>query len=126
MQRDPTAADRARKAERREDEKSGLISMKLGPSPGLPGQQASTAGVGGFKKAGFKSISASAATKPGTAGVAPATGAEVRKAFQTDEDEQDGELQAGMELEARKAVEDSGDSEPESYKVYDPNCPTSP
>ena len=53
MQRDPMASDRARKAERRADEKSGLITIK--PLKG-GGSGAGAAGPGvGFKKGGFKS-----------------------------------------------------------------------
>ena len=49
MQRDPSASDRARKAERKADEKSGLITMKPIKIGGAakPG--------GGFKKGGFRS-----------------------------------------------------------------------
>ena len=48
MQRDPNAANKARKAERKADEKSGLITIK-------PMRLGGTAGSGGgFKKGGFK------------------------------------------------------------------------
>ena len=48
MQRDPMASDRARKAERRADEKSGLITIK-------PFKGGGSGGAVGFKKGGFKS-----------------------------------------------------------------------
>lgn len=48
MQKDPNAAEKARRAERKADEKSGLITIK-------PMKIESTAGRGGFKKGGFKS-----------------------------------------------------------------------
>ena len=48
MQRDPAAASKARKAERKADEKSGLITIK-------PVKLESQASGGGFKKGGFKS-----------------------------------------------------------------------
>ncbi|MCJ1308800.1 hypothetical protein MMC25_002455 [Agyrium rufum] len=48
MQRDPNAVSKARKAERKADEKSGLITIK-------PVKLDSTSGSGGgFKKGGFK------------------------------------------------------------------------
>ena len=50
MQRDPLAASKARKAERKADEKSGLITIK---PVKLDVQPASVAGSG-FKKGGFK------------------------------------------------------------------------
>jgi hypothetical protein len=55
MQKDPNASDKARKAEQRANEKSGLFSIKLDKNDG---------GVkkGGFKKGGFKSAFAPANT----------------------------------------------------------------
>ena len=48
MQRDPLASTKARKAERKADEKSGLITIK-------PVKLDSHPGGGGFKKGGFRS-----------------------------------------------------------------------
>jgi hypothetical protein len=47
MQRDPLASTKARKAERRADEKSGLITIK-------PVKLEVAGGTAGFKKGGFK------------------------------------------------------------------------
>lgn len=48
MQKDPNAAEKARRAERKADEKSGLITIK-------PMKIEGVASKGGFKKGGFKS-----------------------------------------------------------------------
>ena len=50
MQRDPLAASKARKAERKADEKSGLITIK----PVKIDVQPTSAAASGFKKGGFK------------------------------------------------------------------------
>lgn len=125
MQRDPTASDRARKAEQREAERSGLISMKLGPGPG--GDQPAPSSSG-FKKAGFRSITAPSSTA--------SRGAELRKAFATDDDvDQTDENLQGSEhgtvgnappIATGQASAGSDDSEAESYSLYDPRHPTSP
>lgn len=58
MSRDPNAADKARRAERKADEKSGLISIKL--------DDATTSKPSGFKKGSFKSaFGGASATVPG-------------------------------------------------------------
>src|SRR5213595_2555689 len=54
MQRDPMASTKARKAERKADEKSGLITIKPVKLDGASGSPAAASG-GGFKKGGFKS-----------------------------------------------------------------------
>ncbi|KAI9820295.1 MAG: hypothetical protein M1827_005917 [Pycnora praestabilis] len=51
MQRDPLASSKARKAERKADEKSGLITIK---PVKLDAQPTASAAGGGFKKGGFK------------------------------------------------------------------------
>jgi hypothetical protein len=53
MQKDPSALDKARKAEQRANEKSGLITIK-------PVKIEGGAKKGGFKKGGFKSAFAPA------------------------------------------------------------------
>jgi hypothetical protein len=53
MQKDPSASDKARKAEQRANEKSGLITIK-------PVKIEGGAKKGGFKKGGFKSAFAPA------------------------------------------------------------------
>ncbi|KAI5305057.1 hypothetical protein KEM56_005402 [Ascosphaera pollenicola] len=53
LSKDPNAAERARRAERKADEKAGLLVVENNPAP------ASTGGSGGFKKGGFKSSFAS-------------------------------------------------------------------
>ncbi|KAI9751947.1 MAG: hypothetical protein M1815_000830 [Lichina confinis] len=64
MQRDPLASSKARKAERKADEKSGLITIK--PLKLESSSSTATAGGGGgFKKAGFKSAFASVAAGSG-------------------------------------------------------------
>ncbi|KAI5289662.1 hypothetical protein KEM54_003476 [Ascosphaera aggregata] len=56
LSKDPTAAERARRAERKADEKAGLIVVEAKtPTTALKG------GSGGFKKGGFKSSFASVA-----------------------------------------------------------------
>lgn len=51
LSKDPNAASKARREAKREDERAGLISVKVG---GSSGAGAAAAG-GGFKKGGFKS-----------------------------------------------------------------------
>ena len=100
MQRDPNASDKARRAERRADEKSGLISIKPIKIETKP-----AAAAPGFKKGGFKSAfggSSTETTKP-VLGVV-----EAFKDEQTNEPEKN----------------DLDDSEEFDYEYYDPKRPT--
>ena len=118
MQRDPNASDKARRAERRADEKSGLISIK----PIKIEAKSSAAGGAsgsGFKKGGFKSAfggggSSSSAgettKKPVVLGVV--------EAFQ---DEQSGELERERKKDVKEDVEET---EEFGYEYYDPMRPT--
>jgi hypothetical protein len=85
MQRDPMAADKARRQERKENEKAGLISIKLDST--TSGEKKKS----GFKSA-FKPIGAAAEAKP-------ASGPGFKKVFGDDEDEEADELaNLGYEL----------------------------
>ncbi|KAI9786235.1 MAG: hypothetical protein M1839_007646 [Geoglossum umbratile] len=107
MQRDPLASTKARKAERKADEKSGLITIK---PVKLDSQPTSSSATGGFKKGGFKS--AFGETKNEGDGVLP-KGASSKKAFGSDD--------AGKPV-ARE--DEESDTEDEGYEVYDPRRPT--
>jgi hypothetical protein len=95
MQKDPLASDRARKAERKADEKSGLISIK----PVKIGGGGN--GGGGFKKGGFRSAFGGAEVKMEDAPSA-------------------GKLDDVADAE-RGQVESETDDE---YEYYDPKQPT--
>ncbi|KAI9890796.1 MAG: hypothetical protein M1814_003580 [Vezdaea aestivalis] len=103
MQRDPMATSKARKAERKADEKSGLITIKPMKLDGA----AAVAG-GGFKKGGFKS--AFRGTQPDAPGAAKPSG--FKKVSSGDND--------AMVLDP--AAE--SDTEDEGYEMYDPRKPT--
>lgn len=95
------AGSKARKEEKRNAERSGLISIKLG---GEAGEK-----KGGFKKSGFKS-----------AFVAVGEG---------DVKMEEEKVDVKQDLGARKVVVDGGlevesDTEGEGYEVYDPRFPT--
>lgn len=100
MQKDPQALNKARKAERKADERSGLITIK-------PVKLDSNGtSVGGFKKGGFKS----AFSKP-------------------EKEEPVIEASEGFKKlpseEAPKSKEPAeSDTEDEGYEMYDPNFPT--
>jgi hypothetical protein len=102
MSRDPAASERARKAEQRQDEKSGLgglISVKLG------GGDHSKKKTGGFKKGGFKS------------------------AFGVQKDEEEEQHERKVEedrVEVSRVTGGEVDDEEEDwgYQVYDPRKPT--
>ena len=102
MQRDPQASVRAREAERRADEKSGLISikpMKLGG--GTPSQKA------GFKKGGFKNAFG---------------GGEVAVKQEEQSDSNPSKLRkVGEALAPEQDDESESDDDPERY---DPRYPT--
>ena len=118
MQRDPLASTKARKAERRADEKSGLLSfkpVKLEPSASAskatPLKVSSVASGGGFKKGGFKS----------------AFGGEAVDVKMEDDGEESGV--AGVLQEKTKMKGEGREEEEESetdgeYEYYDPRRPT--
>ena len=100
MQRDPNASDKARRAERRADEKSGLISIKPIKIETKPAASGS-----GFKKGGFKSAfggSSGETTKP------------VLGVVEAFKDEQANEPE-------KKDLEETEDF---GYEYYDPRKPT--
>ena len=109
MQRDPLASSKARKAERKADEKSGLITIK---PVKLDSQPTSIKG-GGFKKGGFKNAFGSADDEK-----AGKDGADGQK--------NDGGLKqmaSGKEdIKIKEEFEES-DSDDE-YEHYDPSHPT--
>jgi len=104
MQRDPLAANKARKAERKADEKSGLITIK----PVKLDMASSTGTGGGFKKGGFKNAFGSNEAKR-EEGNAVGGFKKVGSG-----DDQDVKVR-------RELVEDDTDDE---YEYYDPRRPT--
>ncbi len=104
MQKDPLASDRARKAERRADEKAGVISIK--PVKLDMGAAVSKNGGGGFKKGGFKSAFG---------------GADVKK-----EDENAGQGMTSVAPFAKSGdvLEDEESDSEDEYEHYDPRKPT--
>ena len=97
MQRDPAAASKARKAERKADEKSGLITIK-------PVKLDSQASGGGFKKGGFKNAFGGDDDKKEKGGFKKVLG--------------------GPDDEVKTKVEaDESDSE-DDYEHYNPRFPT--
>jgi hypothetical protein len=110
MQRDPLASTKARKAERRADEKSGLITIK---PVKLDSQPASSSGTGGgFKKGGFKS--AFGETRNEGDDVLPKGATNFKKAFAGDE----------LDKAVKGKDDEESDTEDEGYEVYDPSRPT--
>ena len=103
MQRDPNASDKARRAERKADEKSGLITIKPLKLDG--------AGKGGFKKGGFKSAFG---PPPNAIREAPKEAAGFKKVL------------GGLETEksADAPVDDRSDDDDLGYEYYDPRKPT--
>ncbi|MCJ1384146.1 hypothetical protein MMC17_007262 [Xylographa soralifera] len=109
MQRDPLASSKARKAERKADEKSGLISIKP-----VKLDLASSVGAGsGFKKGGFKNAFGAEEVKEEemeTTGIRAGSGS--KKVGGGD----DRDVTVRQEL-----VESDTDDE---YEYYDPRRPT--
>lgn len=111
MSRDPAAAQRARKAERKADEKGGAGIIKIKPVKlGGGGESApAAAAAGGFKKGGFKS--------------AFGDGAKVKV-----EGQEDGErVDASARMDATKmwSLESESESEDDRYDPARPtDCPT--
>ncbi|KAJ9664945.1 hypothetical protein H2201_004997 [Coniosporium apollinis] len=105
MQRDPNAADKARRAERKADEKSGLITIKPLKLESV------TAAKGGFKKGGFKNAFG-APQADNKEAAKPASG--FRKAFGG----------VGDEFILKKTNEEGSDTDDCGYEYYDPRKPT--
>jgi len=107
LSKDPAAGTKARKEEKRERERSGLISIKLGG-----GGSAEAAGGGGEKKGGFKKSGFKSA-------FTPAEGLQAEDEVLNDEP---------IKVADKKVLdEDLGvesDTEDEGYEVYDPRFPT--
>ena len=108
MQRDPLASSKARKAERKADEKSGLITIKP-----VKLDLAASVGTGsGFKKGGFKNAFGAEEVKKeemDTAGIAAGSG------FKNVGGGDDRDVAVWQEL-----VESDTDDE---YEYYDPRRP---
>lgn len=103
LTRDPNAADKARKAEKKADASAGVISIKLGEGAAAGGEKAGGFKKGGFKKAGFVR--------------AFGEGEEVVK-----REEGEGADVKDVTLRGEEGGEsDTGD---EGYEVYDPRFPT--
>lgn len=109
MQRDPLAANKARKAERKADEKSGLITIK----PVKLDMASSTGTGGGFKKGGFKNAFGKSALVSNDGKREDGDAAEGLKKIGSGDD-QEGKVR-------RDLVEDDTDDE---YEYYDPRRPT--
>ena len=107
MQRDPLASTKARKAERKAEEKSGLITIK---PVKLEGQPPAGAG-GGFKKGGFKSAFGDAKEEQESL---PKPSGGFKKAFEEDVPVKD---------DVAETPEES-DTDDEGYEMYDPRFPT--
>lgn len=121
MQRDPLASSKARKAERKADEKSGLITIKpvkleSQPPSSMKASGSTAAGSGGFKKGGFKSA------------FAPANDDEVLPKTSSSMSTEAGFKKAFPESDVSKAEQamlpEESDTEDEGYEMYDPTCPT--
>lgn len=118
MQRDANASDRARRAERKADEKAGVISIK---PVKLENKSAAAAAAGnGFKKGGFKSAFSTGGGKAEEeVGVVNAAGG-LGGVFGDDEDE---EMMEGEKVEVGGISEES-EEEDFGYEYYDPRKPT--
>ena len=101
MQSDPRAAEKARRAERKEAEKTGLVSIKLDP-------KTKKSGGGGFIKISGDS---GAAGKDGTNGMAGFT-------------KIGGNSELGKKVALEKPEDDESDTDDEGYEYYDPRKPT--
>jgi len=101
MQRDPAAASKARDRERKENEKSGLITIK----PLSLDAQSKPSSSSGFKKGGFKSAFGEPKEE-----IEKKSGGGFKKVF------------GGEEKET--VIEPESDTEDEGYEVYDPRYPT--
>ena len=102
MQSDPRAAEKARRAERKEAEKTGLVSIKLDPKTKKSG------GGGGFTKIGSDSGATGKGRANGMAGFTKSGG--------------NGEL--GKKVALDKLEDNESDTDDEEYEYYDPRKPT--
>lgn len=103
LTRDPMASSKARKAEAKANEQSGLISIKLGGDEG--GSSGGSFKKGGFKKSGFKSAFVSVEGDETVA--VPVEEARTTKVGKIDDE-------MGVE----------SDTDDEGYEMYDPRRPT--
>ncbi|KAF2665796.1 hypothetical protein BT63DRAFT_75602 [Microthyrium microscopicum] len=103
MQRDPSATEKARKAERKAEEKSGLITIK-------PLKLEGSSGKGGFKKGGFKSAFGPPAGMPST------DDAKAKPGFK--------KMAAGEAPSAEVAKQYDSEDDDVGYEYYDPRRPT--
>lgn len=107
MQRDPNASEKARRAEQKANEKSGLITIKLGAD-----KEGASGGGGGFKKGGFKNA------------FAPAGEVNVEKQVNTEEKGFKKVFADEEEDVVMKGGDEEFDSEDCGYEYYDPRKPT--
>jgi hypothetical protein len=110
MQRDPNASDKARRAERKADEKSGLITIK-------PLKLDGAGSKGGFKKGGFKS----AFGPPPDAPVPAKESSAFKKVHGSGHVEKPAEKPAEPTIEVGSDDDDDGNV---GYDYYDPRKPT--
>ncbi|TKA80471.1 hypothetical protein B0A49_00855 [Cryomyces minteri] len=115
MTRDPLATDKARRAERRADEKSGLIAIK---PISLSTTAKNTSGGKGFKKGGFKN----AFGAPADSAV---EGGENKPFAKQDEGGVEDSRSAVMTAVGVGAEEEEDEDERDlGYEYYDPLLPT--
>lgn len=100
IQRDPNAVEKARRQERKENEKAGLISIKLDPTTSSTGEKKK----GTFKRIGTAANAAN--SEQMSKAVAVGTGPGFKRVLAPDEEEEEDEL-ASL-----------------GYEVYDPTRPT--
>lgn len=114
MQRDPLASTKARKAERKADEKSGLITIK-------PVKLDSQPGGGGFKKGGFKNaFGGGDEEKKDSSGDEKAG---LKKVLGGGSDGAGAGAGAGQQIKVKDEMVES-DTDEEEYEHYDPYRPT--
>lgn len=118
MQRDPLASQKARKAERRADEKSGLITIKPVKLEGQAATGTAAAATTGFKKGGFRNAFGEGRKEGGGtgAGASGDGGKEVGGGG--------GDKVVGMGKEGAETGDAKSDTEDEGYEYYDPRRPT--
>ncbi|KAI9760159.1 MAG: hypothetical protein M4579_001879, partial [Chaenotheca gracillima] len=120
MQRDPLAATKARKAERKADEKSGLITIKPVKLDATPSSSGPNAGSGGgFKKGAFKNAFGQVkAEEVEDEGVPKSVGG-----FKKISGDEDIPEKAPTSEPLPEKFQES-DTEDEGYEMYDPRHPT--
>ncbi|EZF34432.1 zinc finger protein [Trichophyton mentagrophytes] len=143
LSRDPNAAEKARKAERKANEEAGLIIVNSGGEKG-GGSGTGSGSTGGFKKGGFKSsFSVVAGGGAGSSStVASAGAARPKKNVLGDEDDEEdsvltkasgptvnagkdrGPLQTDKEVESDSDEEYGNDDVNSGGDYYDPRRPT--